>query len=92
MGLFNLPGKIDPAFGIGKYTFLLCPDCRRQKYMCVLAGFHVGIRILNHQTLQLLQSFAYARRIRHRGHGIGCNQPQAFDFSGFNCGENIGFS
>ena len=82
--------QVHAAFGIGEAAGFFRPHGGGQKHVRVLIGFHILIRILHYQEFQLLQRLANARRVGHRRHRIGGDQPQALDLAGFDGGKNVG--
>jgi hypothetical protein len=88
--LGDLGHEVHTPLGVGEAAFLLGPHGRGQIEVRIADGLDVGIGVLHHQDIELLQHLADARRVRHRRHRIGGDEPEPLDLACLDRGKDIG--
>ena len=82
--------QVHAALGVGVAAFLLGPHRGGQEHMRILVGLDVFVDILHDEKLEVLHRLADARLIRHRGHRIRRDQPQALDLAALDGRKDVG--
>ncbi len=82
-------GQVDATLGVGEAALLLGPHRRRQVDVRVVRRLDILVGVLDDAEPEVLERFADAWRIRHRGHGIGADHPQCLDLAGLDGREDV---
>ena len=75
------PHMGNASLGVGHRAFFLAPAAGRQQHVGVGGGIGLGVSLLHHHQLGLLQGFAHDIGIRHRLRRVGAGNPQQLDFT-----------